>query len=102
MKRWINLGISKVRYDDKGRKIVKADVYEVNNRNLATRMIWPRRTRIASRRPMRLPIDCGANRPEWQVWQSLPPSIRRIPSARKVDRHFFKLIFGGDLFCNLF
>lgn len=42
MKRWINFGISKVRYDDKGRKIVKAEVYELNNGNLATRRIRPR------------------------------------------------------------
>ena len=48
MNRWINLGISNVRYDDKGRKIVKAEVYELNNGNLATRRIWPRENLVDS------------------------------------------------------
>ena len=48
MKRWINLGISKVRYDDKRGRIVKAEVYELNNGNLATSRIWPREDLVDS------------------------------------------------------
>lgn len=48
MKRWINLGISKARYDNKERKIIKAEVYELNNGNLAARSIWSRENLVDS------------------------------------------------------
>jgi hypothetical protein len=48
MKRYVSLGISKVRYDDKGRRIFKAEVYEINNMSLATRRIWSRENLVDS------------------------------------------------------
>jgi len=37
MKRYVSLGISKVGYDKKKRRIVKAEAYEIGNGNIRTR-----------------------------------------------------------------
>ena len=43
MKRYVSLGISKVRYDEKKRKIVKTEAYEIGNGNIRIRREMERR-----------------------------------------------------------